>query len=272
MSDRLRAKDNFFKIAFIGEDERTKSWHQAFHTNMVDTMVIKPDDDIQLMVDWGPNAVMVCQHNDLKKLIPELVPVINGLIIIKPTLSPEVVGELVSKDRKVVYNPDLTPASNDCISIHHPQLIIAGGDRESLGHLEQLLFGMSKIIPTRFLPLTGVEAAFTKLAIDSFLATKVTFFNQLHNVVSAFGGMPSSVIRALGSDPRIGINHTIVPGYDNLPGYGTSLENSVEMLTDCTYNKNTDASEFSLLSEVSKINNELRGHTNVDNGQTEEEQ
>jgi len=272
MSDRLRAKDNFFRIAFIGDDERTKSWHQAFHTNMVDTMVIKPSDDIQLMVDWGPNMVMICQHDDLDKLVPELVPVINGLVVIKPTLSPDKVGQLVARDRKVVYFPDLTSASNDVVSIHNPHMMLAGGDPESLQHLEQVVFGMSKIIPSKFIRMTGVEAAFAKLGIDSFLATKVAFFNQMHINVSAFGGMPSSVARAIASDHRIGISHTIVPGYDNKPGYGPSLQNSVDLLADFAYNKDQDLPMFSLLNEVTKINDELRGHTNVDNGQTEEEQ
>jgi hypothetical protein len=44
------------------------------------------------------------------------------------------------------------------------------------------------------------------------------------------------------------------------------------MLTDFAYNKDQDLPMFSLLNEVTKINDELRGHTNVDNGQTEEEQ
>ena len=131
---------------------------------------------------------------------------------------------------------------------------------------------MSKIIPTKFLKMTGMEAAFTKLCIDSFLATKVTFFNQLHTMVSDYGGNPITVIRSMASDHRIGINHTIVPGYDNIPGYGPSLENSVEMLTDFAYNKDTETSYFSLLEEVTKINNDLRGKTDVDNGQAEEEQ
>lgn len=272
MSDRLRAKDNFFRIAFIGDDERTKSWHQAFHTPMTTSMVIKPGDDVQAMVDWGPNAVMICQHDDLDSLIPELIPVINGLIIIKPTLSPEQAGLLVSRDRRVVYSPDLTSASNDPVSIHHPHLMIAGGDPESLQHLEQLIFGMSKIIPCKFLRMTGVEAAFVKLGIDSYLATKVTFFNQIHNLVSRYGGTPLSVIRSIASDHRVNINHTTVPGYDNRPGYGKSLGNSVEMLTDFAYNKDTETSSFSLLEEVTKINNNLRGITDVDNGQAEEEQ
>ena len=44
------------------------------------------------------------------------------------------------------------------------------------------------------------------------------------------------------------------------------------MMTDFAYNKDTETSNFSLLEEVTKINNDLRGITDVDNGQAEEEQ
>jgi len=267
MSDRLKAKDNFFKVGLIGDNELTKSWNQAFDSYMTETMVVK--DDIQSLIDWGPNVIFICSYPEIDNLVTELVPVVNGIISIKVTLNPETVAELCAKDRKVIYNPELTNATHAATDIHHPALIVAGGDKDTVDYYEQMIFNCSKIVPCKFLKLTGVETAFVKLGIDSFLATKVTFFNQLYDIVKEFGGNPTSVSRCIASDARIGINHTIVPGYDNRRGFGQSLSTGVDSLTEFAYNNNYN---FTLLEEVQKINNELRGHTNVDNGQTEEEQ
>lgn len=256
MSDRLRAKDNFFKIGLIGDNELTKSWNQAFNSYMTETMVVK--EDVQSLIDWGPNIVFICDYPEIDRLVTELVPVVNGIISVKVTLDPETVGSLCFKDRKVVYNPELTNATQAATDIHHPHLMVAGGDPDVLNHYEQVVFNFSKIVPCKFLKLTGVEAAFVKLGIDSFLATKVTFFNQLYEVVKEFGGNPMSVSRSIASDSRIGINHTIVPGYDNRRGFGQSLSSSIDSLIEFTYN--IESSNFTLLEKVKKINEDLRGN------------
>lgn len=255
MSDRLKAKENFFKIGLVGDNELTKSWNQAFNSFMTETMVVK--DDIQALIDWGPNIVFICNYPEIDRLVTELVPVVNGIISIKTTLDPDTVANLCAKDRKVIYNPELTNATHAATDIHHPHLMVVGGDQDAVNHYEQIVFNFSKIVPCKLLKLTGVEAAFVKLGIDSFLATKVTFFNQLYDVIKEFGGNPMSVSRSIASDHRIGINHTIVPGYDNRRGFGQSLSASVDSLTEFAYNN--DSNNFTLLEEVQKINKDLRG-------------
>ena len=67
-----------------------------------------------------------------------------------------------------------------------------------------------------------VEAGYVKYACNSFLATKVTFFNDMFNLMQK--AHPEldydSMVYALSLDSRIGHSHTEVPGYDGKFGWG----------------------------------------------------
>ena len=67
-----------------------------------------------------------------------------------------------------------------------------------------------------------VEAGYVKYAENSFLAMRVTFFNDLYNIVEK--AHPEldydSIVYALGLDSRIGHSHNQVPGPDDKFGWG----------------------------------------------------
>ena len=105
--------------------------------------------------------------------------------------------------------------------------------------------------------MTAVEASYVKYTINAFLATKVTFFNQLYDAVGDEGNF-NKIIRAVGADPRIVTGHTKVPGFDHKRGFGGAC-----------FPKDTKAfTEFSdklsLLERVIEINNEYRSQYEKD--------
>ena len=65
------------------------------------------------------------------------------------------------------------------------------------------------------------QASFLKYVENSFLATKVTFFNEMYSIYNSLGfeGF-DHMIDLLCCDPRIGKSHTQVPGSDGKFGYG----------------------------------------------------
>lgn len=256
MSDRLKAKDNFFKVGFIGSGTKVESWNRAFDTVMTETMIVD-EKDLQLIVDWGPNMLMICDCEDPIRMSAIIEPVINGLVLFNMTLDPDTADKVVSAGRKVVYFPEMSPAPHRSEDIHFPSLLVAGGYAESLEQFEQLLFMFSKILPTKMYKLSGTEAAFVKLGIDSFLATKTIFFNQLFDIVKEVGGNPLTITRCVGSDHRINMHSTMVPETDGRPGYSLDKQQSVELLKDFVYNLECD--NFTLLDEVKNVNDKLRG-------------
>lgn len=65
------------------------------------------------------------------------------------------------------------------------------------------------------------QAAFAKYVLNCFLATKVTFFNQIHHLYNTAGFHDFDImIDAVCTDPRVGESHTQVPGPDGEFGYG----------------------------------------------------
>ena len=80
----------------------------------------------------------------------------------------------------------------------------------------------SAIIPytdVRFLDIQS--AGFLKYAENSFLALKVTFFNELKDLYDKTHGTSyDAMIEALALDKRIGYSHTQVPGPDGKYGFG----------------------------------------------------
>lgn len=78
---------------------------------------------------------------------------------------------------------------------------------------------LEKLQDVRFVSLE--QAAFGKYVTNTFLATKVTFFNEMYRLYEKLGfegydGMIESVCL----DKRIGFSHTQVPGPDGKLGYG----------------------------------------------------
>lgn len=65
------------------------------------------------------------------------------------------------------------------------------------------------------------QAAFAKYVENCFLATKVTFFNEMYRIYQSLGfeGF-DQMVDAITVDPRIGRSHTAVPGPDGKFGWG----------------------------------------------------
>jgi UDPglucose 6-dehydrogenase len=67
---------------------------------------------------------------------------------------------------------------------------------------------------------TVQEASIVKYFANSFLATKLTFFNELFELCEKTDADYDTVSNLLGLDPRIGKGHTDVPGSDGKFGWG----------------------------------------------------
>ena len=65
------------------------------------------------------------------------------------------------------------------------------------------------------------QASFAKYVENCFLATKVTFFNEMYEIYNELGFKGfDQMVDAITIDPRIGRSHTQVPGPDGKHGWG----------------------------------------------------
>lgn len=144
----------------------------------------------------------------------------TALVVIKSTVIPSIVKELSEKNGRVIYNPEFLTERNALNDFVNPPMHIFGGEEKATEMLQKLYDENSRCARCNVYHMSAQEAAFVKYAINSFLATKVMWFNQYKELVESHGADYDIIISAVGNDPRISHSHTAVPGPDGRSGYG----------------------------------------------------
>ena len=196
----------------------------------------------------------------------------NITIIVKSTVTPDIVKQWPNN---IVYNPEFLTEKSASEQFVNPPFHVLGGEEHAVSKVVSLYEKYSLCSPCPILKMTAEEASFVKYTINSFLATKVTFFNQLYDAVSSTDANFSTIIKAVGMDSRIGSSHTKVPGFDGKQGYGGACFPKDTLAITKYTNKLT------LLEKAIIINNDYRLQYELDdrekeqnvkyNGQTKEE-
>ncbi|MDZ3992901.1 UDP-glucose/GDP-mannose dehydrogenase family protein [Pseudomonas sp. Teo4] len=118
---------------------------------------------------------------------------------------------------EVASNPEFLKEGSALDDFMRPDRIIIGTDSESARQCLQRLYAPFVRNHERILPMTPRAAEFTKYAANAFLATKISFMNELAGLCGCLGVDIEQVRRGIGSDRRIG-SHFIYAGC----GYGGS--------------------------------------------------
>jgi len=117
----------------------------------------------------------------------------------------------------IVSNPEFLREGAAINDFMRPDRIVIGSRDEEAVAIMRDLYRPLFLIETPFV-VTSVEAAeLTKYAANAFLATKISFINEIANLCDKIGCDVHDVARAIGMDNRIG-KKFLHPG----PGYGGS--------------------------------------------------
>lgn len=92
--------------------------------------------------------------------------------------------------------------------------------RERIETLFNSAFHHDKILSNRTRFMTNKEAEMVKLFKNVFLATKVSFCNEMYDLCQQCGIDYDTVCVAVAEDERIGRTHLAVPGYGGRRGFG----------------------------------------------------
>ena len=137
--------------------------------------------------------------------------------IIKKSLSEKGIESDVKV--KVVSNPEFLREGNALHDMFYPDRVIVGADdSESIDKIRQLYQPIleQNFFPPEFLPrpvgyklppfiiTDPVSAEMIKYAANAFLATKISFINEIAGLCEKVGADVSEVARGIGLDPRIG--------------------------------------------------------------------
>ena len=117
----------------------------------------------------------------------------------------------------VVSNPEFLREGAAINDFMRPDRVVIGSRDEEAVAIMRDLYRPLYLIETPFV-ITSLEAAeLTKYAANAFLATKISFINEIANLCDRIGCDVHDVARAIGMDNRIG-KKFLHPG----PGYGGS--------------------------------------------------
>lgn len=266
-------------IAIVGHGYVGKAVEYGFNTKKNKITLIDPAlygnsvNDIKGKVDisfvcvptpFGPDGSI--DASIVIDVTNKLIENTTGLIVIKSTVIPSIVKKLSEKNGRVIYNPEFLTERNALDDFVNPPMHIFGGEPQATAMLEKLYDNFSRCKPAPVYKMSAQDAAFVKYGINSFLATKVMWFNQYKELIDQHGADYDSIISAVGTDPRISHSHTQVPGPDGRCGYGGAC-----------FPKDTSAlAQFagpdylSILQLVISENNKIRSQYELDDREKEQ--
>ena len=122
-----------------------------------------------------------------------------------------------SFDFNVVSNPEFLREGSAVYDFTHPDKIVIGTNSPKALKIMQEIYRPLYLIDTPFVITNPETAELIKYACNAFLATKITFINEIANLCDKVGADVHQIARAMGLDGRIS-SKFLHPG----PGYGGS--------------------------------------------------
>jgi len=186
---------------------------------------------------------------DISKIITEYKVIVNKSTVPVGTADKvkAVFAENTSIEVDVVSNPEFLREGVAVEDFMKPDRVVLGTKSEKAKKLMTELYGPYVRQGNPILFMDERSSELTKYAANSFLATKITFMNEIANLCELVGADVDAVRKGIGSDERIG-KRFLFPGV----GYGGScFPKDVQALV-----KSSDdyAYDFQILKSVMEVN------------------
>jgi UDPglucose 6-dehydrogenase len=180
------------------------------HSNIIFVIVQTPNSGGDKFYDHSIVSNLLQKINDKK--------VENKHIIIGCTVMPKYIDDVGTflicdcKNTTLSYNPEFIAQGNIINGFLNPDMILIGTHSTELRDKLKEIY--DKIVKTQpvYCVLTPLEAEITKITINGFITTKLSFANMISDVCDSVGADKIKVLNSIGSDSRIG-NKYFKPGY-----------------------------------------------------------
>ena len=236
-------------------ERNTKQGRLTFTTNLAEA--VAEAEIIFLALPTPPGADGSADLSFVLKVADDLSGIIKEykIIVDKSTVpvgTAERVAEKLSAQLApdlfdVVSNPEFLREGAAIDDFLKPDRVVIGTDSEKAREKMQLLYNpfVRQGNPIIFMDLRSAEM--TKYAANAYLATRITFMNEIANLCENVGANVDHVRKGIGSDNRIG-KRFLFPGI----GYGGScFPKDVQALSKTAKLAEYD---FKILSSVMEVN------------------
>jgi nucleotide sugar dehydrogenase len=259
------------KIGIIGHGFVGKATEDGFSINS-EKKIIDPKygSNISELDSFNPDFIFICVPTPMSEdgsqdlsIINEVFESLKGkfknsILILKSTILPDFLYFYSSDFQNLVYNPEFLRESFASEDFINSQMILLGGEKTNLEKVKLLYQNHSKCKTNNFIFTDFQTASLVKYTINTFLATKVLFFNQINSIFNKSGSRESwsKFIDIVSQDKRIGTSHMQVPGPDGRRGFGGACftKDTAALSSYSRVNK----TEINLIESIIKINNLIR--------------
>jgi len=180
---------------------------------------------------------------EIGQLITDSIVVVNKSTVpvgtadrVKKIIAAELRIREVEIPFSIVSNPEFLKEGAAISDFMKPDRIVVGVENKHSEALMRRLYRPFTVNHDRFISMDLRSAEMTKYAANAFLATKISFINEMSNISERLGADINMVREGIGSDKRIGFEF-IYPGC----GYGGScfpkdVQALVKMSEEVGYN------------------------------------
>ena len=231
---------------------------------------------IEDLIKFKPDATFVSVPTPMLEtgesntaILEEVMQQLNqskGLLVIVKSTVPSYKLQAIQEqcvDIRIVYNPEFLTEKNYIEDFRNPPMHVFGGVDADTDVVEKLYKEHSECSECPVYKTDMITASMVKYCINSFLATKVTFMNEMYDVLKAARGADwQTFTKIIAQDPRIGNTHLKVPGNDGQRGYaGSCFPKDTNALA--WFAREILNTPFTQLETSIKINDTLRKRNHV---------
>jgi len=189
--------------------------------------LVNNSDIVFVCVPTPMNPDGSCNLDIVNSVVRDINKTVNAgqdgkIVAIKSTVPPGTTDRLNKecKNITVIFNPEFLTEANFIEDFKNQNRIIIGGVRPATTKLRQVY---SLAFPDATIVKTGSKTAeMVKYMTNTFLATKVSFANEMYNICGRLGIDYDKVVEYSTYDERLGKSHWAVPGPDGKLGFGGS--------------------------------------------------
>ena len=222
-------------IGIIGYGFVGKAVANGFpHTKQIIKDPAYNDITISDIIASIPEAIFVClptptddsDYHLLKSTLKEINDLdYNGIVVVKSTILPHYL-----KDFDVVLNPEFLSRGTANEDFINPPFVLIGGDKNKTEKLLNIYEKYSCVNLDKVFLTDLKTASLYKYMVNSFYATKVTFFNEIYEVCQKIGVDYEELKDIMFHNPWIANQHVTVPGHEGRGFSGPCLPKDTEAL------------------------------------------